>query len=185
MAQGGLVDRDRFVRIGRIGGAHGMHGELKVVPLTGAPERYGSLSALILDTPRGLRAFDVEAQRSAGGQWLLKLKGLAGRDAAEALKGAEVLVEPQAAEPLGEGEYLAEDLIGCAVVTVDGAAVGTVTRVLDAGTQHVLQVTRSGGGHGGGEALVPLAETIVKEVNLAQRIIRIDPPPGLLELNRP
>jgi 16S rRNA processing protein RimM len=180
---GGLVDRERFVCIGRIGGAHGMHGELKVVPLTDAPERYRGLGALILDTPRGLRAFDVEGQRGSGGAWVLKVRGVDGRDAAEALKGAEVLVEPEAAEPLGEGEYLAEDLIGCAVVTVAGAAVGSVTRVLDAGTQHVLQVRRTEAGQG--DVLVPLAETIVKEVNLGRRIIRIDPPPGLLELNRP
>jgi ribosomal 30S subunit maturation factor RimM len=38
---------------------------------------------------------------------------------------------------------------------------------------------------GQGDVLVPLAETIVKEVNLGRRTIRIDPPPGLLELNRP
>jgi len=180
---GGLIDRDRYVCIGRVSGAHGMHGEIKVVPRTDAPERYAGLSAVILDTPRGLRAFDVETQRGAGAPWVLKLKGLAGRDAAEALKGADVLVEPAAAQPLGDGEYLVEDLIGCAVVTLAGAAVGAVTRVLDAGTQHVLQVQRTGGGHG--DVLVPLAETIVKEVNLGQRIIRIDPPPGLLELNRP
>ncbi|MFI5399956.1 MAG: ribosome maturation factor RimM [SAR324 cluster bacterium] len=181
----GLIDRDRFVCIGRVGGAHGMHGEIKVVPLTDAPERYGNLSALIVDTARGLRAFEVEKLRGAGGQWLMKLKGLAGRDAAEALKGGEVLIEPGQEEPLGENEYLADDLTGCEVVTMAGAPVGLVTGLMDAGTQQVLRVHPAAGGESGGEVLVPLAETIVKEVNLDRRIIRIDPPPGLLELNRP
>ena len=180
----GLIDRDRFVCIGRVGGAHGMHGEIKVVPLTDAPERYGDLSALIVDTARGLRAFHVEAMRLAAGQWQMKLKGLTGRHAAEALKGGQVLIEPGQAEPPGENEYLADDLTGCDVVTLAGAAVGRVAGLMDAGTQQVLRVDRAAGG-GGGEVLVPFAETIVKEVNLGRRIIRIDPPPGLLELNRP
>jgi 16S rRNA processing protein RimM len=175
---GGLLDRDRLVCIGRVSGAHGMEGGIKVVPLTDAPERYRELRELVLDTAQGLRAVAVEAQRDAGAQWVLKLKGLTGRSAAEALKGASVLVPLSERAPLAENEYFTEDLIGCAVETVAGEAVGAVTGVLEAGAQHLLQVAGARG-----EVLVPLAETIVKEVLLDRRTIRIDPPPGLLELN--
>src|SRR5579863_5312244 len=175
----GLIDRERLVCIGRISGAHGMAGEVKVAALTDTPERYSDLPVLLLDTVRGLRAFDVEAVHLAGGQWTVKLKGVTGRDGAEALKGAEILIAPEQVVPPEADEFYTEDLTGCAVETMAGQAVGTVTGILDAGSQQVLQVQGRDG-----EVLVPLAETIVKEVNLDRRTIRIDPPPGLLELNR-
>jgi 16S rRNA processing protein RimM len=173
-----LIDRDRLVCIGRVKEAFGLQGEIKVLPLTDAPEHYRELKSAVLDTAKGLRAFDIETLREAGGNWVLKLTGLTGRDAAEALKGAELLVDEAAIAPLAENEYFTEDLVGCAVETVSGATVGSVTGVLEAGARHLLQVKGAGG-----EVLVPLVETIVKEVRLATRTIRIDPPPGLLELN--
>lgn len=175
---GGLIDRDRLVCIGRVSGAHGLDGEVKVQPLTDAPQHYRELKAAVLDTAQGLRAIEIESLRDAGGQWVLKLKGLTGRTAAEGLKGAQVLVDADEVGPLGENEYFTEDLIGCAVETVSGEAVGSVTGVLEAGAQHLLRVAGPRG-----EVLVPLAEAIVKEVRLDLRTIRIDPPPGLLELN--
>jgi 16S rRNA processing protein RimM len=178
MAPSGLIDRDRLVCIGRVSGAHGLEGEIKVVPLTDAPQYYRGLQAAVLDTAQGLRAIEVDSLRDAGGHWVLKLKGLTGRTAAEGLKGAQVLVDAAEIGPLGENEYFTEDLVGCAVETVAGEPVGTVTGVLEAGAQHLLQVTGPGG-----EVLVPLADAIVKEVRLDRRTIRIDPPPGLLELN--
>jgi 16S rRNA processing protein RimM len=123
--------------------------------------------------------------RTAGGQWVLKLKGIASRDAAEALKGAEVLVDPEQVALPGQDEYFTADLIGCAVVTMANAPVGTVTGVLDTGAQPLLEVRRNGAGDLGDEVLIPLTEDIVKEVQLDRRTIRIDPPPGLLELNSP
>jgi 16S rRNA processing protein RimM len=175
---GRLLDRDRLVCIGRVSGAHGLGGEVKVTSFIEEPERYLGVRQVVLDTVRGLRAFEVERLRDAGGQWLLKLKGLAERNAAEPLKGADVLVEPVARSPLGENEYFAADLIGCTVETVGGEMVGRVSGVMDAGAQHLLRVQGPRG-----EVLVPLAETIVKEVHLDRRAIRIDPPPGLLELS--
>lgn len=175
---GALIDRDRLVCIGRVSGAHGMEGAIKVVPLTDAPQHYRELRELVLDTKDGLRTVAVETRRDAGAQWVLKLKGLDGRGAAEALKGASVLVPLAERGPLAENEYFTEDLVGCAVETIMGEPVGSVTGVLEAGAQHLLQVAGVRG-----EVLVPLVEVIVKEVLLDRRTIRIDPPPGLLELN--
>lgn len=174
----GLIDRDRLVCIARVSGAFGLEGEIKVQPLTDAPQHYRELKAAVLDTAKGLRAFSVAGMRDAGGSWVLKLAGVTGRNAAEALKGAEVLVDAAQVAPLAENEYPTEDLVGCIVETLSGAAVGSVTGVLEAGAQHLLQVKGAGG-----EVLVPLVEAIVKEVRLDARTIRIDPPPGLLELN--
>jgi 16S rRNA processing protein RimM len=184
---GKLVDRDKLVRIGRIRGAHGMGGDVKVTPFTDATELYEALPELVLDAAKGLRAVEVAGWRHIGAQWVLSLKDVTDRDGAEALRGAHVLAEPQT-PVTAEDEYLAEDLIGCAVETMSGEAVGSVSGVLDAGPQALLQVTRiadAGSDKNRGEVLVPLADTIVKEVNLDRRRIRIDPPPGLLELNAP
>ena len=179
-----LVDRDQMVCIGRISGAHGMQGEVKAAVLTDSPAHYEKLGEVLVDAARGLKTYGLEDSRMAGGQWVLKLRGVATREAAEALKGAELLVAAEHIAPPKEDEYYTADLIGCSVVTVGGVEVGSVSGVLDTGAQPLLQVKPSGHGRGP-EMLVPLTEDIVKEVQLDRRTIRIDPPPGLLELNRP
>ena len=179
-----LVDRDQMVCIGRISGAHGMQGEVKAVVLTDSPEHYTKLGEVLVDAVRGLKAYRLEDSRMVGGQWVLRLNEVATREAAEALKGAELLVVAEHTAPPKDDEYYTADLVGCAVVTVGGVAVGSVSGVLDTGAQPLLQVKPSGHGQGS-EILVPMTGDIVKEVQLDRRTIRIDPPPGLLELNRP
>ncbi|HUJ76322.1 MAG TPA: ribosome maturation factor RimM [bacterium] len=173
-----MLRRDDLTCIGRVTEPRGLHGELKVAPLTTAPAFYTGLADVILDSPRGLRAFAVEELREAPPHWVLRLKGVTDRGMAEALRGAQVLVPSAALKPLAEDEYFAHDLVGCRVETLAGVQVGTVSAVLETPANDMLEV--EGGGR---EVLVPMVGAVVKEVDLRRRLIRIDPPPGLLELN--
>ena len=88
---------------------------------------------------------------------------------------------PEAAlQPLTPGRYYEHQLVGCAVETVDGDQVGVVGRVDSGvgGSRLVVQGER-------GEVLIPLAEYVCRDIDMAARRIRIDPPDGLLELNEP
>lgn len=170
-----LIDRDALVCIGRVSDAHGLAGDLKVQAVTDDPAYYTALPAVYLDTPRGLRRMKVEAIRCRGNGWTVRLAGLNSRTAAEALKGAEVLVEPGQVKPLAQDEYFTRDLIGCRVATIGGRDVGTVREVLESTAQPLLQVQGDAG-----EVLIPMVANIVTAVDVQGRTVTIDPPPGLL-----
>lgn len=170
-----LIDRDTLVCIGRVSEVHGLSGELKVHAVTDDPEYYTALSAVYLDTPRGLRRMDVECFRAQGSGWAVRLAGVNSRATAEALKGAEVLVEPGQVKPLAQDEYFTRNLIGCRVATAAGRDVGTVQDVLESAAQPLLQVLGPAG-----EVLVPMVAGIVTAVDVLTRSVTIDPPPGLL-----
>ena len=67
------------------------------------------------------------------------------RTAAEALRGTELTVPRDALPPLGEGEYYHADLLGLAVVTDDGEAVGHIVAVDNFGAGDVIEIERDGG----------------------------------------
>jgi 16S rRNA processing protein RimM len=99
-------------------------------------------------------------------------------EAAETLRNSELRLPADALRPLGSQQYYVHDLTGCRVETTDGRLVGEVERVEFGTGTPVLVVT--GVKH---EVLVPLAEEICRRVDVPARLIVIDPPPGLLELN--
>ena len=98
---------------------------------------------------------------------------------AKALTHGEVFIARDRLQPLEEGEYFAADLIGCEARLPDGAAIGVVAAASDTAGHALLEIKAAGGR----EILVPLAESIVVEIDLEARRVTIDPPEGLLELN--
>ncbi len=110
------------------------------------------------------------------GRPVLKFSGIDSIGDAEPWTGADLLVpEPERARPR-EGEFSHADLIGCRIVA--GSEVGKVTGVEDYGGAPLLRV-ETGGGR---EILIPFARAICREIDVAAKTIRIDPPEGLLDL---
>ena len=121
-----------LIELGRIIGAHGVHGWIKVQPFSPDSEVLARskkwwLAAPITplersrDVPRpsNVDAVGVVWARPHGATWLARLKGLEDRGGAEALKGRTVLVSRSEFPPTDEGEYYWVDLIGCDVLTDD------------------------------------------------------------------
>ena len=100
--------------------------------------------------------------------------------AAEALAGAEILVPEAGLEPLVKGQVFVADLVGCAVVMLDGRPLGEVTDVWEAGGSAVLVVARA---EDKAELLIPLSEAVCPLIDTAAKRIVVDPPDGLLDLN--
>jgi 16S rRNA processing protein RimM len=169
-----LIDRERLVCIGKVVDAHGLHGELKVKPFTDSPSYYESRAEVIVDAGKGLHPHAVRSIRSAGALWLVALDGVASREEALALKGAELLLDESELRPLQEGEYFLDDLIGCMVEDEQGTPLGRVHGVIETGANDVLEVTTERG-----ETLVPMTAEVVREVDMDARRIRIAPLPGL------
>ena len=173
---------DSLLLVGTVGRPHGVLGEVKVVPETDDPERLRALERVFVgDAPERAEERAVESLRfqptRRGLTALVRLAGISGRDAADLLRGLHVYAAEDDLPPLDEGEVFLHDLIGLAVVTDEGEAVGTVTDVLTGGAQPLLVVKRDGKP----DALVPDVDEIVTDVDLDAERITIRPPEGLLD----
>jgi 16S rRNA processing protein RimM len=173
-----LLDRDRLMRIGVVSGAHGMEGALRAVPETDDADYYRDRREIFVDSERGLQHFSVKEWRGGRAEWVIVLEGLDTRDQAEAMRGAELLLDDSTLRPLAEDEYFQHDLVGCEVVTDAGQALGRVKAILEIGQQKMLVVR-----DGKREHLLPMLGSVIEAVDLKARRIRVKPPPGLLELN--
>lgn len=163
------------VVVGRIVRPHGVRGEVVVEVRTDDPEerfRPGVEYA----TPNG--ALRAETVRWHQGRPMLTLAGVRGRDAAEALRGTLLSLDVDPAEDLETDEFHDTDLIGLAVVTVDGEQVGTVAAV-DHGPAYESLVVKRRGTH---PLSIPFVDEMIDGVDLDAGTVVVDPPPGLLEL---
>jgi 16S rRNA processing protein RimM len=169
------------VTLGRVIGAHGLRGELRVRLAEGTDNNLRAVSSVWLAREEG-DPKAVEARvRAVGsgrrGEARLALDGVEGRKAAEALRGR--LVQAGVAElgPLAAGEYYQYQLVGCRVEDVAGRVLGVVQGIWETGAADVLVVMDAAQR----EILVPAACEILREVDVAARRIVIDPPAGLLD----
>jgi 16S rRNA processing protein RimM len=174
-----LADADEeLIAVARVVKTRGVRGEVAAELLTDFPERFEGVEELIAVTPVGeRRRLAVEESWLHGGRVVLKFAGFDTPEAAKELVGFELTVPAAEAVELEEGEFFEWQLKGCRVETVGGVALGTVAQVWNYGAAPVLVVR----GEGGREHLVPLAESICVEVNVEQKLIRVDPPEGLIE----
>lgn len=153
-----------LLEVGRIGRAHGVRGAVYVSLLTDRTER--------LDVGARLQAkggwLVVASARPAGTRWLVQFEGLDDRTAAEAYVNTPLLAEPLAA--LDDQGWYVHDLIGAAVVGVDGSDHGRCVSVV-ANPAHDLLELDSG-------VLVP----VVFVTGIVDGVVTIDPPDGLFDL---
>jgi 16S rRNA processing protein RimM len=161
---------ERMITVGRLHGAFGVRGELKLESFT-APE-----SAILRYQPWTLRdaqgrEWVVEGARGrAGAKGLVAtLPGLDGRDAAEAMRGTEVLVPRSALPPPAPGEYYWVDLEGLRVRNVEGVDFGVVSHLFSTGANDVL-VAR-----GDRERMIPFLEPdYIRSVDFDAGVVTVD-----------
>ena len=143
---------------GHVGRPHGLDGSFHVTqPRTALL----ALEEMTVDgAPR-----QVVRRAGTDDKPILRLEGVEDRAAAEALRGADLLVERGEAPPLGEDEWYAEDLVGC--VVVDGEReLGVVARLVPLPSCEALEVPP--------DLLIPLVADAVRSVDVAARRIDVD-----------
>ena len=124
-------------------GAQGLKGEVKAKIFTetpGALTRYGALH-----DAKG-RVFEITAFRPAkAGEAVMSFRGVAAREAAEALKGTELFIAREALPAAGEDEFYHADLIGLEAQDTEGRVLGKVTAIHNYGASDVIEILRSDG----------------------------------------
>lgn len=164
--------------VGRIGRPHGVRGEVTVEVRTDSPELRFVPGGRLRTDPAAAGPLVVDALRWHSGRLLLAFSGVADRTGAEALRNVLLVIDIPADEsPAEDDEYYDHQLVGLAVQTVEGLSVGIVEQVLHLPSQEVLAIRTAEGA----EVLVPFVAQIVPEVDLAAGLVRIDPPPGLID----
>jgi 16S rRNA processing protein RimM len=168
--------------VGRVVKAHGITGEVVVEIRTDDPDmRFAPGSSLRGRPSRGgpENRYVVESSREHSGRLLVRLDGVADRNAADALRGILFVVDSEELPPIEDpDEFYDHQLEGLRVVTTEGRLVGNVAEVLHTAAGELLSVTTESGA----EVLVPFVSAIVTSVSLADQTIEIDPPEGLLEI---
>lgn len=167
------------VVVGRIGRAQGIRGEVTVEVRTDAPEERFSPGARVFPTGRaGLPdTLEVAGLRWQNGRLVLRLVGVADRNAAEALRGAVLEADVDLTDT-DEDEFHDLALVGLRVTDAAGSELGRVAEVLHLPGQDLLAVARAGQP----ELLVPFVKAIVTSVDLAGGCVVVDLPAGLDEL---
>jgi 16S rRNA processing protein RimM len=171
-----MVMEDQLV-VGRIGRPHGVRGELTVDVRTDEPDVRFAAGAVLATDPSEAGPLTVERARWHSGRLLLSFAGVHDRNAAEALRGTWLVVDPADISASDDpDDFHDQELVGLDVVTVGGDRVGVVTEIRHFG-QDLLVIDRAGGG----EALVPFVAALVPEVDVDGGRLVIDPPEGLLD----
>lgn len=165
---------EEFFVIGQIVNTQGYKGEVRVLPLTDFPERYRDLEKIFLDLPQGLKEVEIESVRYHKQFVILKLVDCETMDQAEALKNTYIKIQPEQAVTLPEGHYFIRDIIGLEVFTLEGELLGKVQDVLQITSNDVYVVKGDKK-----EILIPAIKEIVKEIDLDNKKMLIDPLEGL------
>ena len=167
------------VEVGSVVRAHGLGGEVIVYPLSDVPERFARGSRLNLVGRDGARrTVTVRAsERPAPEKVVLAFEGVDDRDAAEALRGARLVVDRAAVPAAPAGAYWHFELLGCRAFDERAGELGEVVEVTDAGGGPLLVVARADG------SLLPLpfVDRFLIGVDLARRRIDWRLPEGLIE----
>lgn len=158
------------VLLGRISGAHGLKGEVKIAAFTGRPENIGSYGPLT--SADGKRQFQIASMRATpGGVVIARLRGVLTREEAERLRGTELFVSRDALPPLEEeDEFYHSDLIGLEAISPEGETVGEVIAVHNFGAGDLLEVRFSNARN---SELIPFESAHVPNVDLATRRLTV------------
>lgn len=142
----------------------GIRGELKVKPYTDAAEDFTAFQRVFLDGTE----YKVLSVRTGGGAVFLGLRGVADRNAAELLRGKEVVIPRSEAPEPEEGRYYVADLLGCDIVTEGGKVLGKLKDVRQASTDVYTLFD------GARDILFPVADGVVVAVDVENGTITVN-----------
>lgn len=165
-----MSDNQRRIPLGRIVGAFGIRGQIKIESWTEPRDAIFRYQPWILVDPAGAeREYAGARGRESGKHLVAEFPGVTDRDVVEAMRGTEILVPRSALPPPRPGEFYWVDLEGFRVLNVDGTDFGTVSHLFSTGANDVLMV------RGDRERLVPFVEPdFVQSVDFEARLITVD-----------
>lgn len=165
------------LQIGKIVNIQGIKGEVRVIPLTDNPERFKKLDWLYIDKNGIKDKYYLEGVKYLKNLVVLKFKGVDDPEAAEALRGAFLLIDRKDAVKLPENSYFICDLIGLKVADENGKLLGELKDVLQTGSNDVYVIKCENGS----EILLPALKSVVMDISIEEGRMSVIVPKGLLD----
>ena len=156
--------------IGRVSKPIGLKGKVVVESLTDFPDRFSPGNQVLIN---GL-PYKITEQQAVKQRFSIKLEGVDGLDAATKLRDQYIEIPESSLRSLPEGQYYRFQLIGLHVLDLYGRELGTITDVLETGSNDVYLVRGPEGEH-----LVPALSHFIKNIDLSSKSLIVDLPHNL------
>jgi 16S rRNA processing protein RimM len=158
-----------YLSVGIVLKPHGLRGEVKVKPLTDDERRYDCLNCVYVKNDE-FKELSIISRRYNKGFVYLRFKGLETIDSVTNLRNKYLWIPRHMARKLPADTYFIADLLGCRVETLSGEYLGEIADVQETGSNDVYIV------HGGpkGEILIPALKKVVVEVDIKNKLVRVD-----------
>lgn len=164
---------DRVI-VGSLGGAFGVHGEVRLKSFCADPAAIADYTPLYTEDGRTFAQVVLSGQLKNG--FSARIDGVVTKEDADALRNTPLYADRANMPSLPDDEYYYADLIGLCVLDTGGLTLGTVRNVMDHGAGDLLEIAVPGASD---TVLLPFTKAIVPTVDLAASRIIADPPEGL------
>jgi 16S rRNA processing protein RimM len=161
-------DASALIQLGFVGAPFGVRGWIKLRSHTDPPERLLEHRNLRIGQGSVWQSYRIEASGRSGGALTVKLSGVEDRDQAQALRGSQVCVPRSELPKRDDKDFYRADLIGCEVVNLEGAAMGTVRHFIETPAQVLMVVC------GVEEFWIPAVARHLRRVDLEARRVIVD-----------
>ncbi|OBR62851.1 ribosome maturation factor RimM [Paenibacillus oryzae] len=176
--------KGNWYRVGKVVNSHGIRGDIKVLPQTDFPEeRFATGSKLLMVNEESGESLEVTvaSARLHKNVYVMKLQGYSNINEVERFKGWSLKISEAAQGELEEGQYYYHQIIGCRVVTDEGAELGEIVDILSPGANDVWVVETAGTGKGKAkQILLPVIDEVVLKVEPKERLVTVALMEGLI-----
>ncbi len=163
-----------LIKLGKITAPVGIKGEVRVFPYTDEMTRFSDMEELLL---KGVKT-RIEEVRYQKNMVILKLKGIDDRNAAEALRDIELMLDEDDLWEMPEDTYLIKDLIGMEAADEQGRVIGTLTDVTSGAAQDLYTISMPDGR----SFLLPAVKEFVLKVDKDSKRMTVRLIEGLTDL---
>lgn len=169
-----------FIRIGLITKAHGLRGEMNILPLTDDPSRFSNLEDVFIISDKSINPFKskVISVKYFKNKVILGIEGVSDPETVIKYKNSYIAVDRKNAVKLPENSYFICDIIGLTVIDESGEQIGTVEDILQTGANDVYIVNRENQK----DLLIPAISDVICNVDMENKTIVVNLPEGLEEL---
>ena len=172
----------KLIKIGRISGAQGLRGEVKIYHNSGDDKALERLTSLFLIEDGESKQYRINELRMHKRTPIFQLAGVDDRNSAEALVGIDVYADEEESRPIEEDSWLVSDLIGMEVRLYSdednhsNSSVYRVKNIISNPAHDILEIEIENE-----IRMLPFIDVFVKEINTEKSFISISPPEGWLD----
>lgn len=158
-----------YLLIGEITKPQGVHGELKLRPITCDPSRFEDMTYAFMKEGDIYRRVAISVRRAGADAVFFRMEGVETRNDAEEMRGKLLYIDREHAVELDEDSTFICDLMGLKGVLTDGSEIGKIIDVMQPGGNDVYVFKGKKG-----EVLVPALKSVVVKVDLNEGVMLLD-----------